>query len=146
MMEVSPKKQNPERPTPIEEKQCNLEGSCLERIGLRIAQPVRKIKLKAFGMRECQSLDQPVIGGVVADPKPEEAICGFDCKGSVTASDTGRPEAADLLEHQQGMARLPFQEFEVLFGESPGGFGQGTITLPERRCRKVHQSSLARPA
>ena len=60
---------------------------------------------------------QPVVVGMGADPEPHEPVGRFDGEGAVVTPDSGRPEAADLLEVKRGMTRVLLQSRVRLVGE-----------------------------
>lgn len=52
-----------------------------------------------------------------ADPEPEQSVLDFDCERPVLQTDTDWPVVTDLLEMQGGMARITFEEVEILISK-----------------------------
>ncbi len=55
--------------------------------------------------------DELVVIGVRANPEPDEVLARLDCESTMVQPDPRRPEAADFLEMQGGVPRVPLEVF-----------------------------------
>jgi alanine racemase len=82
------------------------------------------------------SVNQTVVLGVSADPEPMDATIHAQAQCSMMQADsrTSKLSAANRLELDRGMTRVPFQKFEVLIRKSAHLQGQRCIATP-KPCR-----------
>jgi hypothetical protein len=57
-----------------------------------------------------------VVVGMCSDPVPQDSLMRLDANGAEMNSHANRPMASDFLETQRRMARIGFEESEVLVG------------------------------
>jgi hypothetical protein len=82
------------------------------------------------------SVNQTVVLGVGADPEPMDATVHAQAQCSMVQADsrTSKLSAANRLELERGMTRVPFQKFEVLVRKSAQLQGQRCMAAP-KPCR-----------
>jgi len=89
--------------------------------------------------------DQLVVLGVWTDPKPHDPVRGLDGNSTMMSADPRGPEAADFLEMERWISRIPFQLLEAPIREALNRNGKRAIALPELRRCVVTQSLVVVP-
>jgi hypothetical protein len=89
---------------------------------------------------------QPIVVGMTADPKPDQALRCFDRESAIVSANTGRPEPAYFLEVKRGMPWVLLQACVRLIGEIPNLLRQRPVQRPEVRGGVMGQSGVVLPA
>jgi hypothetical protein len=89
---------------------------------------------------------QPIVVGMTANPKPDQAVRCFHREGAIVSADTGRPEPADFLEVKGGVPWILLQACVRLIGEIANLLRQRLVQRPKVRGSVMGQSGVVLPA
>ena len=92
------------------------------------------------------SVEQPVVGRMMSNPKPLESIGALSGERPVVQPNSGGVKHANLLESDGRMPGIGLEQGEILVGECSNVLGKFAVVKPEVRVGKMAQSGVQRPA
>lgn len=91
-------------------------------------------------------LEQLIVGRVVPDPKPLQAVGALAGEGAVVEPHSCGVEDADFFEANRRMSRVASEEFKVFVGKAADFFRKLPVVNPEVGVGEVLQSGVQQPA
>ena len=109
-------------------------------------QTLIKPKIPAVNCNRLLGLDQFIVFGMCANPKPNQAFLNLNGHSPIFNTDSYRSIPSYLFQVQGRMSKVFLQQFEIFVCQLLNISRKFSITLPKRRARKMSHSSLHLPA